>query len=54
MAEPTSQQTRHTLECIECERDWTVLSERWRLYLTDDDPADAVAYCAVCAQREFG
>jgi hypothetical protein len=52
MAEPASHQTRQTLECIECE--WTVLSERWRPYLTDDDPADAAAYCAVCAQREFG
>lgn len=54
MAETASQQTRQKLECIECELEWTVLTERWRLYLTDDEPVVAVAYCPVCARREFG
>ena len=54
MAEPASQQTRQKLECVECEREWTVLTERWRLYLTDDEPAAAFAYCPACGQREFG
>jgi hypothetical protein len=25
----------------------------WRMYLTDDSPADAVIYCPDCAKREF-
>jgi hypothetical protein len=54
MADPTSQPKTQTLACIECECVWDVPSERWRLYLTDDTPAEAVAYCHACAQREFG
>jgi hypothetical protein len=27
--------------------------ERWRVYLTDDDPPEAVAYCPACAASEF-
>jgi hypothetical protein len=42
------------LRCIECHRFWQVPSERWRVYLTDDDPPKAVAYCPHCAEREFG
>jgi hypothetical protein len=28
----------------------------WRLYLTvdEDEPAEAVIYCPICAEREFG
>lgn len=54
MADPTSQQKTRTLERIECQRVWATPFERWRVYLTDDEPAEAVAYCPVCAQREFG
>jgi hypothetical protein len=28
--------------------------ERWRLYLTDDDPPEQATYCPDCAWREFG
>ena len=42
------------LFCQECRRAWNDESERWRLYLTDDDPPQAVAYCPRCADREFG
>jgi hypothetical protein len=54
MAESSSPQKTNVLECIECRRQWQVPSERWRVYLTDDDPAEAVAYCPDCAEREFG
>jgi hypothetical protein len=54
MAEPTSPQTTQVLECVECCRRWRVPSERWRVYVTDDDPPELVAYCRVCAEREFG
>lgn len=43
----------HTLECIECGRLWRDRSERWRMYVTDDDPPEAVPYCQACAAREF-
>ena len=47
--------THHdTLVCIECGGAWLDASERWRLYLTDDEPREAVAYCEHCASREFG
>jgi hypothetical protein len=39
--------------CIECRRPWLDASERWRVYLTDDDPPVPVTYCAACAEREF-
>ncbi len=54
MAEPTSQPKTRTLECIECQRIWAAPLERWRLYLTEDEPVVVVAYCSVCAQREYG
>jgi hypothetical protein len=28
-------------------------TERWRVYLTDDDPPEAVSYCPDCAEDEF-
>ncbi len=43
-----------TLTCIECESPWVEASERWRMYLSDDDPREAVLYCHLCARREFG
>ena len=41
------------IECIECTRSWEIPTERWRLYLTDDDPPEPVAYCLECSAREF-
>ena len=41
------------LSCEECRRPWFDPCERWRLYLDDDEPANAVPYCPVCAAREF-
>jgi hypothetical protein len=54
MAEPASQHSTQTIECIECCRAWEIPSERWRVKVTDDDPPEAVAYCPECAEREFG
>jgi hypothetical protein len=34
-------------------RQWFDPEERWRVYLTDDASPEAVAYCPVCAAREF-
>jgi RNase P subunit RPR2 len=46
---------RTVLVCIECGRAWLDgSSERWRLKITPDYPPETVAYCAKCAQREFG
>jgi hypothetical protein len=28
--------------------------ERWRAYLTDDEPAELAFYCPQCAERAFG
>ena len=53
MAEPASQQSTQVIQCIECCQAWQVPSERWRMYITDDDPPEAVAYCLDCATREF-
>lgn len=41
------------LHCQECRASWLDPRERWRLYLTEDDPIEAVAYCPACAAREF-
>lgn len=41
------------LTCVECADTWLDPSERWRVYLTDDEPQEAVLYCADCAHREF-
>ena len=41
------------LVCIECRRVWRDTNERWRIYITDEDPPEAVPYCNVCASREF-
>jgi hypothetical protein len=39
--------------CIECTREWTNPSERWRIYLTPDELQEPVLYCADCAAYEF-
>ena len=41
------------LICVECGRVWAGPVERWRLCLTEDDPPEPVAYCPLCAEREF-
>jgi hypothetical protein len=54
MNDPQTQltQVRH-LSCIECDREWTNPSERWRIYLTPDELREPVLYCADCAAYEF-
>jgi hypothetical protein len=41
------------LVCVECEREWMDPSERWRIYVTTDEPPEAVLYCGFCASFEF-
>jgi hypothetical protein len=41
------------LRCLECGRAWLEPQERWRLYLTREEPPQALAYCPQCAEREF-
>jgi hypothetical protein len=41
------------LACVECGRPWSKPAERWRMYITDDHPPEAVLYCRSCASREF-
>jgi hypothetical protein len=41
------------LLCQECCRRWLDPRERWRAYVTDDEPAEPVLYCPTCAAREF-
>ena len=53
MAEESTRLAQHELTCIECRCTWLELDERWRVYLTDDDPPEVVAYCPRCARREF-
>jgi hypothetical protein len=54
MPEPAKPSTSSaSLTCLECGRPWLEGAERWRLYLTRDDPPDALPYCPECAEREF-
>jgi ribosomal protein L44E len=41
------------LRCVECDRRWNDLTERWLVYFTDDDPPDPATYCPHCAKHEF-
>jgi hypothetical protein len=41
------------LVCEECRCSWLDPRERWRLYLSDDEPPELVPYCPYCAGREF-
>ena len=42
-------------QCAVCERFWWPLSEeRWRAYLTNDEPPEFDFYCPACAERELG
>jgi len=41
--------------CAECDALWLPADEnRWCAYLTDDEPAELVFYCPVCAEQAFG
>ena len=53
MAEPI-RQLIEDLVCVECGRKWIGPVERWRPYLTEDDPPEPVAYSPTCAEHEFG
>jgi hypothetical protein len=42
-------------KCAECDAPWLPTDdERWRAYLTDDEPAEFAFYCPECAERELG
>jgi len=42
-------------ECVECGTVWLRTDEtRWSMFLTDDEPPEAVFYCPSCAEHEFG
>jgi hypothetical protein len=56
MHDARDQQLMHAVQplvCIECRRVWSDPAERWRMYITGDEPPEAVPYCNVCASREF-
>jgi len=41
-------------KCAECEAVWLPPDEeRWRAYLTDDEPPQLAFYCLECGVREF-
>ena len=41
--------------CTECNALWLPADEeRWRAYLTDDEPPELAFYCPECAEREVG
>jgi hypothetical protein len=54
MIDRQSEVAQDQLACIECRGTWTEPSERWRIYLTEDDPREPILYCADCAAYEFG
>ena len=54
MDEKTTLVAAALLACTECRRSSLDLSERWRLYVDTDEPVRTFAYCAECAEREFG
>ena len=41
------------LRCLECRREWTEPSERWRMYMTVEDEPEHGLYCPICASYEF-
>jgi len=42
-----------TLSCQECRRPWLEPRERWRAYVAEGSPPQAIPYCPDCASREF-
>jgi ribosomal protein L44E len=57
LLEPGPRQDTHpfvlSLRCVECGIRRDDPAERWRIYFTDDEPAEPVTYCPNCARREF-
>lgn len=51
--EPPHQLVAGEIRCIECRCLWVLPQERWRVFLTDEDQPEPVAYCPACAKREF-
>jgi hypothetical protein len=50
----STEQVALTSQCAECNRLWLRADdERWRAYLTDDEPQELAFYCPDCAEREF-
>jgi hypothetical protein len=41
------------LHCTECGRGWEDPTERWRMYVTSDDPPESGVFCPRCAGEEF-
>jgi len=41
------------LRCLECGQPWIEAKERWRVYLSNDEPRQTLTYCPDCARREF-
>ena len=41
------------VRCLECGRSWLEASERWRTYISGENPPQPLTYCPGCAQREF-
>ena len=41
------------LHCLECRREWSEPSERWRMYRTFEDAPEHGLYCPICASYEF-
>ena len=41
------------LRCLECGRLWIEATERWRVYLGNEQPQQPLVYCPDCARREF-
>jgi hypothetical protein len=40
--------------CTECDARWLPADEeRWRAYLTDDEPPELAFFCPECSEREF-
>jgi len=41
-------------ECAECGARCRPTKERWRAYLTDDEPPELAFYCVPCSELVFG
>jgi hypothetical protein len=45
--------TTTPLSCLECGQLWIEATERWRIYLSNEEPRQTLTYCPACARREF-
>jgi uncharacterized protein with PIN domain len=51
----SAEQVEPIRRCPECGRPWEPHeTERWKAYLTDDEPPEVVVFCPDCAERQFG